>query len=382
MEQIFGFITADIPKIAIFLLFFAAVAVIFEIFYFRRKKSNESTEVVQTIPARQDGKRNLIIIAIALVLLALPVSIYIVLQQVRFQNQAQQPAPQYGCDEIDILRDNAVVDPSALSANNLVTFAGYCFMQGGSVQRINRIRFVITDPSGVAAASVYLAFAATEKTTADKAYVKAFYPNFTFTGIGTYTVQIWAYDRDTALTSQPFVRTFSVSTGTSSIVTSPTLSPGAAGGQAPICGSLSAIPLTGPAPLTVSLTGSGRDDGQVAAFEFTFGDGTRQTVTQNVGKSGSVSTSHVYQAGGDYTATLRVQDNTGNFSSPSALCSVALSVTKGVATTSAQLKAQPTKAPIPTPTTVTLPVVGVSMPMVGLIGSGIFLLAAGLLFAF
>ena len=72
---------------------------------------------------------------------------------------------------------------------------------------------------------------------------------------------------------------------------------------------LTATPVTGYSPLTVTLNGSGStdSDGSIAAYNWNFGDGTTG--------SGNASTSHVYQTAGTYTATLTVTDNSGLTSS-------------------------------------------------------------------
>src|SRR5207237_908304 len=98
---------------------------------------------------------------------------------------------------------------------------------------------------------------------------------------------------------------------------------------APVCTGLSPIPLTGPAPLTVSFTGSATDeDGQISNFEFTFGDGAKVSTKSAFPTSASVT--HIYQTNGQYTATLKVTDNMGNTSPPSALCSSQITVSLNI----------------------------------------------------
>jgi PKD repeat protein len=67
---------------------------------------------------------------------------------------------------------------------------------------------------------------------------------------------------------------------------------------------ISATPTSGTVPLTVSFSGAGSSDpgGSIAAWNWTFGDGTSAT---------GVTTSHVYSTAGIYTAQLQVTDNGG-----------------------------------------------------------------------
>lgn len=400
MESLLKLVSGDISKIAIFLLFFGLVALVFEVFYFRKRRKHEvmaqpSSSSPEPPPPMQRGsrikRRNLVIIGVILIILVLPASIYGVFQQVSLQKEAQITQPgqvQYACDRIDILRNNVLVEPSSLSVDDAVTLVGYCYQEGpSSPTSINRLRFTVGSPSGTTKAGTYLAFLASDKNTQTRRYFKASYPNVKITQAGTYTLEVSAYDRDTLLTRGPFTKTFRVASASSqpTRASSPTQTQiQTQANKSPVCASLSAIPLTGPAPLTVSLTGSGGDsDGEVVVFEFTFGDGAKQAVNKNVGAQGSVSTSHAYQAGGVYKATLAVRDNSGNLSTTSALCSVQLSVTSAsTATPSANLKAQPTKTVTPTPTPITLPQAGISLPMVGFVSAGLLLLTFGLLLAF
>ena len=76
-----------------------------------------------------------------------------------------------------------------------------------------------------------------------------------------------------------------------------------ASGQPPVA-VLSATPTSGTVPLTVafSAAGSGDADGQIVAWDWTFGDGS---------SASGASVSHTYTAAGSYTATLKVTDNSG-----------------------------------------------------------------------
>jgi PKD repeat protein len=81
---------------------------------------------------------------------------------------------------------------------------------------------------------------------------------------------------------------------------------------------ISAMPVSGIAPLTVMFDGSASSDidGRVAGYSWSFGDGT----------SGFGATvSHLYSKGGGYTATLSVADDLNAVSSVSATISIAQS---------------------------------------------------------
>lgn len=317
-------------------------------------------------------KRNLLILTTLLILFILPISLYTVFQQVNTEKEAQvaQPAQPVlsGCDQIDMVRNG-----------DTVSFVGYCFTTQGT---INKLRFALKTPSGAFSAVEYLAFAEKSKDNEEKHYFKATYPNVKLETAGKYSLQLWGYTNQTTLTQEAFTKTFTIGSDAATGITPTPLAQTQS--NPPLCSSLSAIPLTGPAPLTVSFTGTGSDsNGEVVAFEFTFGDGARQTINKNVGSNGSASTSHAYEAGGSYTATLRVRDNAGNFSEAGALCKVAVSVSASAAASgSANLSAQPTKTPTPTPTPITLPQAGIEGPMVGFVLGGLLLLTFGLLLAF
>jgi PKD repeat protein len=94
----------------------------------------------------------------------------------------------------------------------------------------------------------------------------------------------------------------------------------AGAGQPPIA-ALTATPVSGTVPLAVgfSASGSSDPDGTVVAFEWTFGDGSAPAV-------GS-SASHVYAAAGNYSALLKVTDNSGLTSTKS----VTINATNAVA---------------------------------------------------
>lgn len=384
----------DLPKIAIFIAFFALVALAFEIFFFRKKRALDGSEVKPqetALPVQSSSsKRKLIIVGIVLLVVLLPIGLLAVYQQVRTQNQAAPSQEtlaekQIACDQIDTLRNNALVGQgTTLSTDNIVSFSGYCYTTAGS---LTKLKFSLTSPTNKVTTAEYLAFSSPQKDKENKHYFQATYPHVKLLEAGSYIIQIFAYNNESGFSKDPFKKTFIVASSTT-VPQSPTptlakLPETGSANLAPTCTSLSAIPLTGPAPLTVSFTGSGNDsDGQVSAFEFTFGDGAKQSVNKTPAPSSSASTSHAYQASGNYTASLRVQDNNGNFSNVAALCSVQIAVATGISSTSASLKAQPTKTISPTPTPATLPEAGISLPMVGFVTGGLLLFTLGLLLIF
>jgi PKD repeat protein len=78
----------------------------------------------------------------------------------------------------------------------------------------------------------------------------------------------------------------------------------AGAGQPPLA-ALTATPVSGTVPLTVNFSagGSSDPDGSIAAYEWSFGDGSAP--------AGGPSASHVYSAAGSYAAQLKITDNTG-----------------------------------------------------------------------
>ncbi|WCN83323.1 ThuA domain-containing protein [Micromonospora sp. LH3U1] len=76
------------------------------------------------------------------------------------------------------------------------------------------------------------------------------------------------------------------------------------GGRSPIAKAVG-TPTSGTAPLTVQFSSAGTadpDPGNTLSYQWTFGDGTTST---------AANPSHVYTANGNYTAQLKVTDNTG-----------------------------------------------------------------------
>lgn len=91
----------------------------------------------------------------------------------------------------------------------------------------------------------------------------------------------------------------------------------------------------------MTLTGSGTDrDGKITAFEFVFGDGGVEKVDKDVGGAGSHSLTHSYTRPGTYWASLRVQDNRGDWSTTPENCKQKIEVT-GVILAAAAPPVQP-----------------------------------------
>lgn len=103
----------------------------------------------------------------------------------------------------------------------------------------------------------------------------------------------------------------------------PTPTPGQAGTNTiPTCVILSSnTSLAVGTPLTVTFTCSGVDPGgYINAAEFTFGDGTSDTIYKNAGSPGSISTTHTYTTIGTLGASCRVRDNDNVFSNSTNDC--------------------------------------------------------------
>jgi len=161
--------------------------------------------------------------------------------------------------------------------------------------------------------------------------------------------------------------------------------------QSPICTSLNTNGITtGPAPLSITFTGIGRDtDGTIAKATFNFGDGPVQDITQAGGigsNSVSIQTSHTYNNPATYSVSVIFTDNNNGINSPVAECQKTITVTTATGGTVAPtIGSNPTTAPIaPTST----PMAAITPPgagdkIMGIAGAGLILSIIGgfLLFA-
>lgn len=156
---------------------------------------------------------------------------------------------------------------------------------------------------------------------------------------------------------------------TSNIVATPTSTQGGTPttNQPPVCTSLSLDrTASGTAPFPITFTVNGNDpDGTINTVTFDFGDGPVQTVSQGNGigtNSVSVPIAHTYQNPGTFKAMATLTDNNGGLSTPTT-CTQTITVTQGTggnATSSGTVT--PTEIVIqvtPTPTTA-IPVVSIS----------------------
>lgn len=121
-------------------------------------------------------------------------------------------------------------------------------------------------------------------------------------------------------------------TPTRSLTPTPTGGVSQTQNKAPVCNSLTAAPATGIAPLTVTLTANASDqNNDIVSAAFTFGDGQTQNVDKNIGQSGSIQTTHVYQTAGTISAQATVKDRDGA-TSTACITSITASLTTGQGT--------------------------------------------------
>lgn len=152
-------------------------------------------------------------------------------------------------------------------------------------------------------------------------------------------------------------------------------SSGGTGSTGPACTLTADTTSSDSAPLTVLLTATGTDTGNITQVSYNFGDGGVQTITSGGGlgtSSVNVQTSHVYKTDGTFTATAVLTDNAGNTNAASS-CSQTITIgnTTGVTPTTAP---QVTAAP-------TIPSTGPGQVFIGIGIAGAVITAAGLLFA-
>jgi len=99
-------------------------------------------------------------------------------------------------------------------------------------------------------------------------------------------------------------------------------------------------------PLTVTFVCTGVDtDGYVNGVEFSFGDGAKELIEQNIGGVGSITTKHTYTTIGTLGASCRVRDNNNVFSSTPAICKKTITI-KPAPTVKVTPKSEPEKGAI------------------------------------
>jgi hypothetical protein len=97
----------------------------------------------------------------------------------------------------------------------------------------------------------------------------------------------------------------------------PTPTPVPGNNTYPVCASLSSNvtnAVGAPLPVTFSCTGVDTD-GYVSAAHFDFGDGTTDTIVQNAGSPGTITTTHTYTTIGSLGVSCSVRDNNNVWSS-------------------------------------------------------------------
>ena len=184
------------------------------------------------------------------------------------------------------------------------------------------------------------------------------------------------------VTTQPTITT--AVTPTTAPIATATPTSGVAN-QSPTCLNLTSSTSSGSAPLSVTLTATGRDtDGTVSKATFNFGDGSQQDVTTGLGTASvSAQLAHTYNSGGNFTSTAVFTDNSG---AVSATCSQVIAVSGAIATipptatpTIELGSLSPTDTPTATPTISNPGGVSVTFGLIGgivlAIIAGIFLLA-------
>ncbi|MBI2611797.1 PKD domain-containing protein [Candidatus Gottesmanbacteria bacterium] len=197
--------------------------------------------------------------------------------------------------------------------------------------------------------------------------------------------------------------TFTLATPTPGPSATPTLtptqtpSPTPKDNVPPKCTSLSASPISGDAPLLVTFVASGYDnnEGYVAGFDFTFGDGETKKIEQTFNTNDSYTITHSYGKVGTYIASVRIKDNNGAWSDVPDACKQTITV-KGAGVTSTPppvgqpepsvTPTTPTPSPVafvPSPTEVAaipqVPQAGNFIPTILTIVGGAIILAVGVL---
>lgn len=123
------------------------------------------------------------------------------------------------------------------------------------------------------------------------------------------------------------------------------------------CLAFTADPSSGRVPLTVSFEAKAQDDADaIAAFEFDFGDGSKQPIEKSFAKGtvAAQSVDHVYTQEGNYTATVRARNDKNTWSEITDTCSITILTSTGsdasISSDGAGGSA-PTRTPTPNPGT-------------------------------
>jgi len=99
------------------------------------------------------------------------------------------------------------------------------------------------------------------------------------------------------------------------------------GNTIPTCQSVTANITSMVGPQAVTFTCNGVDpDGYINGAQFTFGDGTTQVITKNVGSPGSISTTHSYTTIGSLGVSCLVQDNNSAWSNSTSTCQTIIAI--------------------------------------------------------
>ena len=155
---------------------------------------------------------------------------------------------------------------------------------------------------------------------------------------GTYTATGSTINTPTPTQTNAPTPTPTTAAGSTSTPT-PTVIPGQ--NAVPTCVSLTSDTSAAASPVTVTLTCSGSDsDGDITAAAFTFGDGASQTIEQNVGGSGSLSTTHTYTTIGAVRASCLVRDNNNAYSQSTTNCQQLITLSQAAGGTPVPTSAQ------------------------------------------
>jgi hypothetical protein len=154
-------------------------------------------------------------------------------------------------------------------------------------------------------------------------------------------------DEATTTTTSSTTSTTTTTTPATTTTTVPTGTPSA--NQIPSCSSLALNgAASGTAPYSLTFTANGNDtDGTISKATFNFGDGQVLDVTEGTGTgSVSIQQSHTYASSGTFTATAIFTDNSGGVSTASS-CTQSITITGGVTTTTLAVST-PTPTMVPT----------------------------------